>query len=147
MGVTELPVARSTRLRLSAPWKWAGLVGVCAAGVVCLFSYDPARSGFYPPCPVYALTGFYCPGCGTARALHQLLHGNVLAALDLNPLLVIGLPFILFVAVSYAMLWASRRPLPRVFASPLLNSLSLWIIVAYMLLRNIPVYPFTLLAP
>lgn len=147
MAVTEMPAARRSRLRLNAPWKWAGLAGVCAAGAACLFLYDPARSTFYPPCPFRALTGFYCPGCGTARALHQLLHGNVVSALDLNPLLVVGLPFILFVAASYAMLWVNRRPLSRVFASPFLNKLSLWVVVGYMLLRNIPAYPFTLLAP
>jgi hypothetical protein len=33
-----------------------------------------------------------CPGCGSLRAAHQLLHGNLSAAWALNKALLIGLP-------------------------------------------------------
>jgi hypothetical protein len=38
------------------------------------------------PCPLFALTGLSCPGCGTTRALRALLHGDVMAAFAWNPL-------------------------------------------------------------
>ncbi|MFV0506503.1 MAG: DUF2752 domain-containing protein [Bacteroidales bacterium] len=42
------------------------------------------------------LTGYQCPGCGSQRALHQLLHLNIDEALKLNALFVVGLPYVLF---------------------------------------------------
>lgn len=54
------------------------------AGAVILFRFDPARTPFYPPCPFRRLTGCLCPGCGSLRATHQLLHGNLAEAIKLN---------------------------------------------------------------
>jgi len=52
---------------------------------------DPATSPIFPPCPWRAATGWLCPGCGSARALHALLHGSVTDALRLNGLAVAAL--------------------------------------------------------
>ena len=65
---------------------------VAGAGVVAYF--DPTKAGFFPVCPLYALTGFACPGCGLTRGFHALFHGDVLTALDYNALLpIFGLLF------------------------------------------------------
>ena len=53
---------------------WSLLV----AGAVYLFVFEPGKSGFFPICIFRFLTGFTCPGCGTTRALHQILHGHFL---------------------------------------------------------------------
>lgn len=53
---------------------------------------DPAASSLVPPCPFRLLTGWLCPGCGSARALHALAHGHVMQALGLNPVAVAVLP-------------------------------------------------------
>jgi hypothetical protein len=52
---------------------------------------DPETPGTYPACPFAALTGLACPGCGSLRALHDLVHGSPLAALDHNGLFVVVL--------------------------------------------------------
>jgi hypothetical protein len=65
-------------------------MAVAVAGGLILFFFDPARSGFYPPCLFHKLTGLQCPGCGGLRALHHLLHGELLTALQFNALLVVG---------------------------------------------------------
>ena len=57
-------------------------VAVVAAVV---WAFDPTTAGFFPRCPMFALTGLQCPGCGTTRALHALLHGDVAAAFAFNP--------------------------------------------------------------
>ena len=57
-------------------------------------SIDPALNGFFPKCPFLSLTGYQCPGCGSQRAIHQLLHGNLATAFQFNPLLVLFLPYI-----------------------------------------------------
>lgn len=49
---------------------------------------------FFPPCPFYTLTGWRCPGCGSQRAIHQLLNGNVIAAWHYNPLMVAAIPYV-----------------------------------------------------
>ncbi len=46
------------------------------AGIV-LFCFDPERCGFYPICIFHQSTGLLCPGCGSLRAMHQLLHGHL----------------------------------------------------------------------
>lgn len=71
-------------------------------GLVIFYNFDPANSSnIYPPSLTREWGGFYCAGCGTLRAIHQLLHGNWQAALRLNPLLVIALPYCLYWVVPY----------------------------------------------
>jgi hypothetical protein len=74
--------------------------------IVILFLFDPSRSSFYPQCLFHRLTNLNCPGCGSLRALHALLHGHVLEALRLNALLVVSLPFAGWIAFR---VWQHRR--------------------------------------
>ena len=38
-------------------------------------------------CPIHALTGFYCPGCGSTRAVKAVLNGDLPLAFHDNALL------------------------------------------------------------
>jgi hypothetical protein len=125
----------------------SGVVALAAGGLSVIYLLDPSSSDLYPPCPFLSLTGFYCPGCGTLRALHQLTLGHPVAALDLNPLMVLLLPFVAYFLASHAMLAVTGRPLRKFFVRPALIWTLLGIILVYWLLRNLPGYPFTLLAP
>ncbi len=127
--------------------KVLGMVGACCAASTVLFLFNPVSAGFYPPCLVKLLTGFYCPGCGTARALHQLLHGDFLKALDFNPLLVISLPFLAYGFLSYVLSGLGQRGFPRIFTSSFWTWAIYSTMFVYTLLRNIPIYPLTVLAP
>lgn len=62
-------------------------------GLTVYFLVDPSKT-FMPRCPFYELTGWLCPGCGSQRAIHALLHFNISQAFKFNPLLVIALPYI-----------------------------------------------------
>ena len=93
-------------------WKVGGLAILGFTTLIVLFAHDPANSMFYPPCPFRALTGFYCPGCGTLRALHQLLHGHLVAAFWLNPLAALLLPFLGYASLCSIVLAGTSRPLP-----------------------------------
>lgn len=55
---------------------------------------DPATGSVFPPCLWRSATGWLCPGCGSARAIHALLHGQLLSALYLNPLAVVAMPVV-----------------------------------------------------
>jgi hypothetical protein len=112
-----------------------------------LYSFSPAESGLYPPSPFRVLTGLYCPGCGTLRGLHHLLHGRLLAALDLNPLMVISIPWLLYAYLAYCLPVVTGRRIYQLF----IPSAWIWgflkVVLGYWVLRNIPVFPFSWLAP
>lgn len=130
-------------------WRWR-FVFLGLALLPCLalvYARNPEEPGFFPPCLFYSLTGLHCPGCGTLRGLHQLLHGNLLGAFGYNPYSMLALPFIGFAFLSalVATTWGKR--LPAVFIHPNLIWGLLGAVVAFWVLRNVPVYPFTALAP
>jgi Protein of unknown function (DUF2752) len=109
--------------------------------------FDPATSGIFPPCPVHFLTGWFCPGCGSLRAIHQLLHGNLQAAWALNPLTVILLPFLSYDLVSTALLELRGRGLPQPFLRANWIRALCVAIILFGIARNLPMHPFDLLAP
>src|SRR5438445_13753970 len=65
---------------------------LCVLGALLYFIFDPTKVSIFPPCLLHQVTGLDCPGCGAQRALHQLLHGNLIAALRLNAMFVLSLP-------------------------------------------------------
>ncbi|HPQ41634.1 MAG TPA: DUF2752 domain-containing protein [bacterium] len=101
-----------------------------------VFLKDPAECGLFMPCPFHWATGFYCPGCGSLRALHRLFHGDLTGALAMNPLMILSIPFLAAFIIR-----------PEWTRKPWVPYLVLGIIVAYWVARNIPVYPLMWLAP
>jgi hypothetical protein len=132
-----------TKERLSA----LTLVLAAAGALGFLYLFNPNTSTLYPTCPFLWFTGCYCPGCGSLRALHQLTRGHLMTALGLNPLLVCSVPFIGYFFMSHAKLAITGCPLRAFFVRPAFIWMLLGIVIAYWVLRNIPVYPFSLLAP
>ena len=127
------------------------VIAAAAAGAAVVFLFDPAESSFYPPCLFHAATGLHCAGCGSLRAAHQLLHGNLLAALGKNPLTVLALPFLGYAFLSYGVSAVRKRAPPGASAPAPAPAFWIWlllgVVVAFWVLRNIPFYPLTLLAP
>ena len=72
------------------------VAAILVATVLVIFFYiDPNIYPFFPKCPFLTITGLECPGCGSQRSFHQLLHLNIGAAFKQNPLVVIFGPYIL----------------------------------------------------
>lgn len=109
----------------------------------------PWLTAHAPHCTLHRLTGLNCPGCGGTRAFFALVRGDLTASIRYNPwalVLMIGLG-----------VWGAKRVI-RV-ASPVhprgrplkMESNTLWAILALLILfgilRNLPWWPFTLLAP
>jgi hypothetical protein len=67
---------------------------VVALGTV-VYRFPPQEYGFYPRCPVYAVTHLLCPGCGGTRAVFEMLHGNVAGAWHYNAFLTLLVPLTL----------------------------------------------------
>ena len=125
----------------------AALAAAGAAGLAVVYLFDPRKPGMYPICPFFGLTGCYCPGCGTLRALHQLMRGNIAAAFGYNAYAMLALPVIAY-SFAVAGLRACGLPAPpRVFIPARWIWAMLVSVLAFWLLRNLPVAPFTILAP
>lgn len=124
----------------------AALAVACLAGL--LFFFNPEYPRLYPPCVFHHLTGWHCPGCGTARGLHALIHGRLVQALAFNPFMVAVLPF-LAVAGARGLRDALAGGPPK--TRRLTPAWAIWLLAglvgAFWVLRNIPWAPFTLLAP
>lgn len=122
-------------------WHGWAVAGLAAGGLVLLRLFEKQLVPILPVCPLHALTGLHCPGCGATRATRALLHGDIVAALHWNPLFVIALPLIagLLLDARY-----SARPLNR---EAWFTWLMFGVIVLYGITRNLPFAPFTLLAP
>jgi hypothetical protein len=127
--------------------RWLAMVEVGSCMAIVLHVNDPSRGRFFPACPIHALTGLYCPGCGTTRALHQLSHGNIRAALRLNPLALLLLPILAYSFISFTLEVFKGKALPGLFGSGRPMILLIGTVVSYTILRNLSVYPFKLLAP
>jgi hypothetical protein len=112
------------------------------------FFVDARHSGLFPACPFFSLTGLYCPGCGSQRAVSSLLHGDVMQAIGYNVMLVISLPLILYSAfVTVLNIFRAKPLVQKIFYSPLFVKVFLVAVVLFGVLRNVHVYPLTLLAP
>ena len=146
MDALSPPDVRPSHLRARRLWLAAiAVAGVAAAAV--LYCFRPGVVNIYPPCPFHTLTGLHCPGCGTLRALHALLHGKVVTALRLNPLTVLAIPFLAYAFAVQAFAAAAGRPPPVIRRWRWLIWALLGIVLAFWVLRNLPFHPFILLAP
>jgi len=82
-------------LIISKPYKVLPGLLFLVLMIVIYYLFDPTGQKWFPKCPFYWLTGYKCPGCGSQRVIHDLLHFNLTAAFRENALLVIALPYIL----------------------------------------------------
>jgi hypothetical protein len=113
------------------------LAGIAAAAVGYVAAVDPDVPGHYPTCPFYALTGYYCPGCGTLRAIHALAHGHPGEAFGYNMLSMSMLPVLGYFWVTW--LIRSVRKQPR---RDLAHPAWIWglaaVSVVFWVVRNLP---------
>ena len=130
-----------SRPRLAPIAVGLGLVGGCVAmGLI-----DP--TGGPVLCPFRVATGLYCPGCGSTRMLHHVFTGRLDLAIGDNPVALLMLPLTLWWVFIAMTAWAGG---PR-WTEPRFRASHVWAlastVIAFWILRNIPLSPFTLLAP
>jgi len=128
---TDLAVRHGVRSPLAV-----AAVAVAAVGFVALV--DPNEEGHYPTCPFLAVTGRFCPGCGSLRAVHALAHGDLATAAGSNVLTVLAvLPLLVVWGRWTRRSWTGT---PRGSAAP---TYALWMLLVVVsvfgVLRNLPV--------
>lgn len=103
------------------------LPGLVLATAVIYLLFWPKQYRLF--CPIHALTGFWCPGCGSTRSAEALIHGDLSAAIDYNALLVTAPVFML---IGVALDKKSKK------ARNIYLALLLVLVTAFTILRNIP---------
>lgn len=99
-----------------------------------------------PPCPLRALTGIPCPGCGAGRCVTALLEGDLGGALDANALVPLALLLVVWAGVA-----AMAGRLGLRLGDPLRSRYASLAVAAtvggFWLLRLVPAGPGAWLAP
>jgi hypothetical protein len=139
------PETLAPRARLRAARAPLLVVGGAAVAALGLVLVDPHEPGSWGVCPLYALTGLYCAGCGGLRATHDLLVGDLAGAWAMNPLWVLLVPVLLGLWLRW--LVRALRTGRRAAAPPAWVAVTVAaVLVAYSVARNVPAWA-AVLAP
>jgi len=117
----------------------AGVGGLVAVGAGLSLVY--AFTGWGLACPFRMLTGWSCPFCGGTRMGAALLHGDLLAAWQSNPVLLVAGVLLAVRTIGWVVEWLrhpgrGNRWLPRV-VSHYWWVFAVVISVAWVLVRNL----------
>ena len=135
MQRTDVDAVSGSRLaRLGGP---LAAFAASAAAFAVVATVDPNEPGHYPTCPFFALTGEFCPGCGSLRAMHALTHGDVAGAAGLNVLALASLPLLAVIWLRWTRrTWTgARRARP---APPALIWAMAAGVLVFAVVRNLP---------
>ncbi len=124
-----------------------GLLIIFTGLAILFFVLNPNEHEIFPRCVFHSVTGYYCPGCGSQRAIHSLLHFNFTGVVGNNFLF---LPAVLLLIYHYSFSFLNKKftwKLPNIFYKKSTPWIILGIIILFWVLRNLPVYPFSILAP
>ena len=106
-------------------------------GMVYYFN-NPAESWCFLKCPVNYVTGLSCPGCGSQRAIHELLHLNFKQAFAYNPLLIAAIPYTALGIAFNTETLKTRYPKTRkFFYGQRALYVVLVVVILFFILRNI----------
>jgi len=134
---------RSVPVGLGAP-----LVVAASATLMCaaIWVGDPTTpNGPLPVCPTKALLGIDCPGCGCARMLYSLMHGNLAAAARFNALALAALVLLVWAYLAWTYGRVAGRRIRSWQHHRWSAAVTLALVVAWFVVRNIPIAPFNAL--
>ena len=124
-------------------------VGIAVIVLSLLYFFYPANiTHFYPVCLFHHFTGLFCPGCGSQRATSALLHGKLYQAASYNLLFVLSIPLVIYSAFVFS--WNLFSPIKirqRIFHSVPFIKVFFVLVILFGILRNLPYFPFSWLAP
>jgi len=127
--------------------KYIGML-ILGIGLAFLYFYiNPSTVNFLPKCTLYQTTGIYCPGCGSQRATHHLLNLNITGVLQQNILFVAGLIIFGYYLTIKGVNYFFKKNIYLYTQNKKVQIAIFLFILVFWILRNIPEYPFNLLAP
>lgn len=122
--------------RLASP---LAIGGVVAAATLALRLRDPHVSGAWGGCPTKLLTDLDCPLCGSLRAVNDLTHLDVGAALSSNLVFVLAVPVILFFwGRRLVALWRGGEAMRPLTIPTWVWLAGLVVLTVFTVVRNLP---------
>ncbi len=119
---------------------------VVLLGAFCTLT-EPGSTTWIPECPFHTLTGLFCPGCGTLRALHYLLTGDIGSAIRCNALLLPSLVLV-FAGTAGDLASPGRGPFRTGSRSSMIIGVCFLVAsILFAILRNLPFAIAGLLQP
>jgi len=122
--------------------KWVLIFTGLTIFVIIYKHYNPLESILFPKCPFKAVTGYKCPGCGSQRAIHYLLNGDILMAVKQNILLVLSIPYLIIGAI-FDMIYINNEKLLKI-RKILFGTITIYIIfvvvILFWIFRNFTQY-------
>lgn len=120
-------------------YKLLSIIGffILGGGIYYFYQNDPAQSEtVFILCVTKNISGIDCPGCGSQRAFHELLHGNFIKAAKLNLTIYFFTPLLLFIFLKTA-LKPFRIDLPDLLITTKRLMLILFFLLLFTVLRNL----------
>ena len=124
-----------------------GLLTIIIGLAILFYFVNPKEHQLFPKCIFHSVTSYHCPGCGSQRAIHNLLHLNFGGVVSNNFLF---LPAMLLVAYHYIHPILNKLlqwELPNIFYYKNTPWIIFGVVILFWILRNLPFYPFNILAP
>jgi len=131
-------VSLRTAGRPASPVAPLAVLAGSVAALAVVATVDPEQPGHYPVCPFLSVTGWWCPGCGTLRAVHALTHGDLATAVERNVLTVLAVPVLVIAWAAWLRRTVTGRPRSRWAAPPVALWGLLATVVVFWVLRNLP---------
>ena len=108
------------------------------AAMIFLYLRITSALGWMPLCPVHALTGLSCPGCGSQRALHALLDGEPLKAWGYNYIIPFTLAYVAICGMHWIFPDSTRiERIYRRLTTPMALYALLGAVIAWTVARNL----------
>ena len=111
------------------------------------FFIDPSTTSFFPKCPFESTTGLYCPGCGSQRAIHNIVRGNILEGIRHNFLFLLLISVLAYQGILFLLNKFGSKTYQNLLHKSKITKAILALVILFWILRNIPFSPFTELAP
>lgn len=114
---------------------------------VIFYFINPVEHQLFPKCIFHSVTGYHCPGCGSQRAIHSLMHLNFKGVISNNFLFLPAAFLIIYHYLHPVLNKKLKWKLPNIFYFKKTPWIIFGVVVLFWILRNLPWYPFTVLAP
>lgn len=121
----------------------AGVLATVIALCVFVSWNDPTTpGGIIPVCPTKAILNVNCPGCGSARMLYSLVHGDVRGALHFNALGLFAVVALVYTFVMWVTVRVRVRPAVPWHQMRWSSTVVLTLVVAWTAVRILPIPAF-----
>ena len=124
------------------------LLVLMSFGILALyFNWDPSNTALFPKCPFHEVTGIYCPGCGSQRAIHDIINGNLLDGFRHNYLILMVIFVVLYEGYIIFRRLVFKQAGKNLLHNPKVTNTILLLVLLFWVFRNIDFFPFSELAP